>query len=529
MNAPGRASLLVAANRGPISVSATEDGDITVTRGSGGLVSGMQAALAAVPEAVWVCAAMSDAERAVVHEAGDRAISELPAIAEALEGQFAIRMLAIDEPTFSDAYNGIANSTLWFVLHALFDLSDDADFDAEWRRQWDSYVRYNQVFAEALAEEAAPEAKVVVEDYHLFLVPRMLRELRPDLRIGFFTHIPWVEPEAFAVLPDDIARAIVEGVLGADLIGFHTDRWADLFTATALAVVGREPAGVRVFPLGTDAEELRERAHAHDVERALIKLEEKVGDLKVIGRVDRTEPAKNVRRGLLAYRELLRTRPNWRGKVVHVVYNNPSRDDLPAYQESAAAVEKLAIEINAEFATDSWTPLTVDIVDDFPAALAILRRTDVLLINSIRDGMNLVVQEGLLLSEYQPAVVLSRNAGAADLFGNDALLINPYDVAGMADALHVALLMPERERQLRADRMRAASVRLPPAEWFQAQLDELDHPPSMKVNPMKSASERFQQRQDAARSVDFKVDRSGQVRHLGRAGADGPRDQPASA
>jgi trehalose 6-phosphate synthase len=207
-------------------------------------------------------------------------------------------------------------------------------------------------------------------------------------------------------------------------------------------------------------------------------LQDVVGDRKVIGRVDRTELSKNVWRGLLAYRELLRTRPEWHGRVVHAVYNNPSREDLPAYREYTARIERLAQEIDDEFGTEDWTPLLFDIGDEYPAALAILRRSDVVFVNSVRDGMNLVVLEGLVLSERKPAVVLSRETGAAEILGDDALTVNPFDVGATAAALHEALLMPDDERAARADRMRAAAVRLPPTQWFEAQLDALGAAPS---------------------------------------------------
>ncbi len=474
MSPSGQAPLLVASNRGPLTIVAVEDGDDEVRRGSGGLVSGMQAALSNTPGAVWVCAAMNDRERALARRVPDGQISESSLVAEALDGDFDVRMLAIDAQTFRNAYNGIANSTLWFVLHRLYDLPTQPIFDATWRRQWASYVRFNQAFAQALADAAAPDARVMVQDYHLFLVPRMLRELRPDVRIGLFTHTPWVSPDYVGVLPDDVAHAIVDGMLGADLIGFHTQRWADLFCETAQVVAGVDNApGVAVFPLGTDEDEMHRVAQRRSVDSALRVLEEMVGERLVIGRVDRTELSKNVWRGLLAYRELLRTRPEWRGRVVHAVFNNPSREDLPAYREYTARIERLAEEIGDEFGTDEWTPLVFDIGEDYAQALAVMRRTDVVFVNSVRDGMNLVVLEGLVLSERIPSVVISRETGVAEVLGDDALQVNPFDVTGTAEALHQALTMPEDERRDRAARMRAAAVRLPPAKWFQDQLDEL--------------------------------------------------------
>ena len=187
-------------------------------------------------------------------------------------------MLPIDGLTFRNAYNGVANTTLWFVLHMLYDLPTAPVFDAGWRRQWASYVRYNQAFAQALAEEAAPGARVMIQDYHLFLAPRMLRTMRPDLRIGHFTHTPWVPADYFAMLPDDVAYAIVDGLLGADVIGLHTDRWAELFASRAkrwsAAPGGR--AG-RSRWAWTPTRCTRARV-APDVENELRVLHETVGD-----------------------------------------------------------------------------------------------------------------------------------------------------------------------------------------------------------------------------------------------------------
>jgi trehalose 6-phosphate synthase len=468
----GTAPLIVASNRGPLSIVAVYDGEDEVRRGGGGLVSGMQAALSATPDAVWICAALNERERFIARRS--TRLSEVPVVADALAGDFDVRMLPIDAQTFRQAYNGISNATLWFLLHMLYEPARTPIFDQAWRRQWAGYVRYNRAFAEAIAAEAAEGATVMVQDYHLLLAPRMLRELRPDVRIGHFTHTPWAPPEYFRMLPDDVAHDLLQGLLGAHLVGFHTRRWADLFADCCHSLLGRRPGpGLEVFPLSTDADELRERAHQRDVNRALRGLRDTVDERKIIGRVDRAELSKNVLRGLLAFRELLRTHPEWRDRVVHVVYNYPSREDLPEYREYTAAVERLAREIDDEFGTDDWAPLLLEIGDDYPGSLAALRLSDVIFVNSVRDGMNLVVLEGIVLSERDPAVVLTRDAGAAETLGDDAALINPFDVTQSATALHEALTMPDDERLARAQRLRKKAVSLPPVPWFQAQLDAL--------------------------------------------------------
>lgn len=468
---PGSAPLVVASNRGPLSVVAVEEGDDEIRRGGGGLVSGMQAALAQTPGAVWVCAALNARERSLARQAAGGRLSGLGSVADALAGEFDVRMLPLDAGTFRRAYNGVANATLWFVLHMLYEPAHTPVFDRTWRRQWESYVQYNRAFADALAEEAADGATVMVQDYHLFLVPGMLRERRPDLRIGHFTHTAWVSPDYFRMLPDDVVHEILSGMLGADLLGFHTTRWAEAFRACCVELLDRDPGdAVAVFPLGIEPDALRERAHARDAEARMRQLRESVGDRLVIGRVDRTELSKNVLRGLLAYRELLRTRPEWHGRVTHLVFNYPSREDLPEYRAYVDAAEALASDIEDEFTTDDWSPLELEIGHDYPGSLAALRLSDVLLVNSLRDGMNLVVLEGCTLSERDPSVVLSREAGAIEVLGDDVLAVNPFDVSQTAEALHTALSMPAAERADRAARLRRNAAGRSPADWFADQL-----------------------------------------------------------
>ncbi|WP_405544491.1 trehalose-6-phosphate synthase [Streptomyces goshikiensis] len=450
-------SVLVAANRGPLSYALAADGALTARRGGGGLVSGLSAALAKQQDAVWICAALSEADR----EAVRRGVSEP-----------GVRMLDIDETVYDNAYNGIANSVLWFTHHHLYDIPTAPVFDAEFRRRWDSYVAYNQAFARALAEEAAEGAAVLVQDYHLALVPGALRELRPDLRISHFTHTPWASPDFLDMLPGDVRRQLMRGMLGADVAGFHTRAWADGFLACAQPQ-GPGSTEVAVFPLGVDGDDLRELAHRPEVEDRLAELRAEVGDRKAIVRVDRTELSKNIVRGLLAYRELLTVHPEWRGRVVHLASAYPSRQDLAVYRAYTEAVAELAERINAEFGTRDWQPVLVSVKDDFARSLAAYRMADVALVNPVRDGMNLVAKEIPVVSDGGCALVLSTGAGAYGELREDALTVNPFDVTETARALHTALSMPVAERAERTGRLAAASTALPPSAWFEAQLTAL--------------------------------------------------------
>ncbi len=471
--ADGGASLLLASNRGPLSYVEAEDARLQLRRAGGGLVSALAGSALDGRQALWVCAALSSADRRAVRTG--RVAEDSPRL----------RMLDIDAVTFDRAYNRVANSLLWFVSHLLCTTATLPVFDTASRREWTGFRSYCGAFANALAAEAAPGADVLVQDYHLSLVPRMLRERRGDLRIAHFSHTPWAPPEMFRLMPDDFAVDLLTGMLGADSVGFLSPRWADAFARCCVDVLGASYDGhavtfdsrrtrIAVHPLGVDGHELRLRADQPDVVGRLETVRETVGDRKMLLRIDRTELSKNIVRGLLAYAELLRTRPEWRERVVHLAFAYPSRHDLPEYREYTAAVQRTAREVNEEFATEGWLPVILQVRDDYARSLAAYQVADVLVVNPVRDGMNLVAKEGPVLSLDGLALVLSREAGAADELGDDALLVNPYDVSQTAAAMHEALSMAPRERKARGDRLAKAATALPPARWLAQQLAALD-------------------------------------------------------
>lgn len=467
MPGPARgADVVVASNRGPLSYEVGRDGALRDSRGSGGLVP----AMAGAADAEWVCAAISDGDRVA---AGARP-----------EGRFdsagpQVRMLTLDPTAFDRAYNVVSNSALWFVHHML----DGAQppYDGAFRRAWRDYTTCNDAFARALAEDAAPGARVIVHDYHLALVPRMLRQRRPDVAIAHVSHTPWAPPEWFATLPDELGRDLLEGMLAADHLAFHSARWAACFAACCRAALGAatgadwvEHRGRRttlaVHPLGVDAAALRRHVDSPPVRERVAALREQYRGRALLVRVDRTEPSKNVVRGLLAYRELLRTRPQWRERVVHLALAYPSRYGLPEYRAHVDVLTRLARDIDDELGTPGWRPVVLDVVDDLPRSLAALSIADAVLVNPVRDGMNLVAKEACVVSAEGCALVLSREAGAADELSRDALIVNPFDVTATADALHEALTMPVGERRERCRRLAEVSGALPPRAWFEGLL-----------------------------------------------------------
>jgi trehalose 6-phosphate synthase len=489
--------VLVASNRGPVSYHFGADGTLTGRRGGGGMIAGVTSGLAAVPpeaEVTWICAALSDADRAAA-DAGRQDADGVP-----------VRMLDIPPEVFDRAYNAVANSTLWFLHHLLFDTANQPQFGRQFRHDWGSYLAYNEAFADALADEVtggrepAPceGVRVLVQDYHLALAPRLLRErlgdAQADVRIAHFWHTPWAPADYYRLLPDEVSHALLEGLLGADHVGFHSGRWAAAFLDCCEAVLGATATGgernddgvvarvsyrgrsteVAVHPLGVDAPALRARAREADVQTHVGALRQAVGGMKLVVRVDRTELSKNIVRGLAAYRELLATRPRWRGRVVHLAFAYPSRSALPEYRAYTDQVRRIAQEISEEFGTADWNPLILEVRDDYPHSLAASALADVLLVNPIRDGMNLVAQEGPVLSERGCALVLSREAGAAATLGAEALLVNPYDISETAAALDQALAMPDDERRRRSAALAAAAAACAPSRWLGDQLAALE-------------------------------------------------------
>jgi trehalose 6-phosphate synthase len=401
--------------------------------------------------------------------------------------------VVVDDETYRQAYDVVANTTLWYVHHHLFDLPNRPRFDRRWRQAWEGYRAYNRAMADAVSERAGDGDTVLVQDYHFSLLGRMLAERRPDLRTVHFLHTPFAAPAMLGVLPDDVAAELLDGMAGYGACGFHCHKWeADFLACYEAAGRGRGrgpgqargPAAPRTFvaPLGLDVDGVADEAAADGVAAAAAALRDEVGGRRVVARADRMEPSKNIVRGMLAFEELLVARPEWLGRVVHVVCAYPSRQGLAEYLAYAADVEHTAERINHAFGTgsgggdgdgDGWSPIVLSISDDRSRSLAALTLSDVLLINPVRDGMNLVAKEGPLVNTQDGVLVLSREAGAweeLELGGDGALGVNPFDVAGTADALHTALTMSPEARAARAGAVRGAVVRRTAADWWADQL-----------------------------------------------------------
>jgi trehalose 6-phosphate synthase len=458
MTAPASrsADLLVVSNRGPLNFSKGADGDLQVRRAAGGLVVTLGPGVAR-SGARWLASALSDADR----EAASQGVVKR-------EG-FQLQSLVIDPSDYQAYYNVVANGALWYVTHGLWDLPRRPRFDRRWYEAWAAFTRVNQRFAEAAAGAAAPGATVLIQDYQLALVPAALAAARPDLKVGAFMHTPWCTPSELSTLPDPVTRAVLDGLAGATAVGFHSPRWADNFQACCRQFLGR-PGAAYVSPAAPDADDTRGVAAGTASREAAERLEQQLGNRRFIVRVDRVELSKNILRGFHAFDELLEARPDLRGQVVFGAFVYPSRQGLADYLSYGQEVQALAAWINDKWATPGWEPVMLDTQDDYPRSVAALRRADVVLVNPIRDGLNLVAKEAALVNDRHGVLVLSRNAGSWEELGGAAVVVNPFDVSGTAQALARALDMPEPERRRRAEQWRRAVEARTPLDWFEDQV-----------------------------------------------------------
>ena len=468
-------SVVLASNRGPVSFVETDDGFATKDA-AGGASPALHAVAKRLHErAIWIAAAVSDTDRrAIAAGAGD-------ALAERVG--YSIYFLDIDPDTYHRYYNEVSNRMLWFANHCLWDeLALDRFGDRELAAWTDGYEPVNRRFADAVAEASDPDALVIFQDYHLATAPGHLRAQRPKQPIMHFTHSSFCGPAGLDRLPRPIPRAVIHGMLGADLIGFHVPPWAEGFyaccaaagadvdrTAGLVEFEGRR-SWVRTYPIPIDPTTLVERAHAPGADGWATRFRKWAGDGRLIVRGDRAEPSKNIVRGFQAFERLLERRPDLVGTVRFGACLYPSRQDLPEYRAYTTEIDSAVAAVNARF------PDSVELFmkDDFDRTLGAYREYDVLLVNSIMDGMNLVSKEGPALNERDGVLVLSRGAGSFTELGAESIPItDATDIEETAVALERALDMSPADRAHRAAALKSTVGATKPGDWIGAQLEDL--------------------------------------------------------
>jgi trehalose 6-phosphate synthase len=308
---------------------------------------------------------------------------------------------------------------------------------------------------------------VLVHDYHLALCGLTLATLRPDLRTSHFTHTPFCEPGDLEILPESAWRELLASMAGFGACGFHTRRWASAYERCASQLTGAAAPPTFAAPLAPDSARLLELAGSAECRRHREALDARLGGRRLLLRSDRIELSKNILRGFHSFDVMLERHPQLREQVLFLAHAYGSREDLPEYLAYRTEVEHLVERINERWATPDWTPISFEVADDYAASVAALTRYDALLVNPIRDGLNLVAMEGAIVNESDGVLVLSRGAGAFDELGESALEIHPYDVVAGADVLARALSMDPAERGERALALRQRAGANSPARWLE--------------------------------------------------------------
>jgi trehalose 6-phosphate synthase len=476
--------LVLVSNRGPATFERSDDGSLVPRRGGGGLVTALTG-LVHHRQATWVASAMTPEDADATAAAGGGSLDvELDGVS------YRVRLVASEPGAYDRFYNVISNPMLWFIQHYLWDLSNAPDIRRHEVESYDEgYCAVNRDLAEAVLEEVGSEgdAVVMLHDYHLYVAPKVIREKRPDLFLHHFVHIPWTQPDAWRVLPADIREDVYEGILSNDIVAFHTRSYRRNFLLCCRELFGlevderagmvRAPDGrevwVRAYPLPISAESFErnaQRPEVHRYEREILRRRRE----HLILRVDRADLSKNILRGFTAFDLFLEQHPEFSEEVTFIAHLIPSRQDVPEYAEYLERIEALVAVVNHRHGTPDWMPIELRLRENLEEAIAAYKHYDLLMVNAMFDGMNLIAKEGPLVNERNGVSLLSENTGAHEELAEFALSVNPFDVQDQADAIHRALTMSAEERAWRAQGLKRVISARNPGDWVDDQVRDIE-------------------------------------------------------
>src|SRR5436309_5875619 len=473
--------LTIVSNRGPAEVGRGERGERIVRRGGGGLVTALSG-LVSHRRALWIASAMTDEDVVVASENDGPVAIEVDGIT------YDVQMVVSDPTAYDRFYNVIANPILWFIQHYLWDLSNAPDIRRAEVDAWEEgYKVVNDDIAAAVIQaiEGQRDPVVMLHDYHLYTCPGAIRQGRPDVFLHYFVHIPWSQPDSWRILPNRWREEIYLSMLANDIIGFHTTSYCRNFLTCCrelmelevdyerMAVIheGRE-IWLRAYPLSIDTQRLYRAAESPEVAAYEQELLRRRRDHLII-RVDRADLSKNVLRGFTAFDTFLQQHPEFRERVTFIAHLQPSRTDVPEYAEYIERVEALVALVNHRHGTTDWMPIDLRIYENLEEAVAAYKHYDLLIVNSLFDGMNLVAKEAPAVNTRDGAVMLSENTGAHEELGEVALSVNPFDIQEQADEIYRALTMGADERRVRATRLREIVFSRNPGDWVDDQLKDI--------------------------------------------------------
>ena len=466
--------LIIISNRLPFSLD--REGDkVTIRQSSGGLVSAIKSYFensalhkGDISEKMWMGVAdfpQEDLDQALASQQGNQDFGVIPVF--------------VDKELYDNYYNGFSNSVLWPLFHYFSSL---AEYETSY---FDAYVQVNRLFAERIVPLLEPGDQVWINDYQLMLLPQLLRQKRPDATIGFFLHIPFPSYEIFRLLPSEWKKTLLHGVMGADLIGFHTYDYVQHFLQSVKMLLGVDNyfhnlqyqdrlVRIDLFPIGIDYQKFHKAANDPEIREYCNKIRHNLEEKKIIFSVDRLDYTKGLMQRLSGFEYFLERYPEWREKMVFILNIVPSRSNIPAYNDRKRMIEEKVGTINGRFSTISWQPVIYRYNHlSFNELVALYQAADVALITPLRDGMNLVAKEYVAsCATGRGVLVLSELAGAASEL-NEAILVNPTDTADVASSITRALAMPLSEQRNRMALMQRRLQEYDVVKWVNDFMEQL--------------------------------------------------------
>ncbi len=453
----------IVANRMPVKISYSENGQINLKRSAGGLVSALTPVHSHAK--CWWVGSLDDPQ--ILAEEYLKTFEDLKLIP-----------VPVPKDVYARYYNGLSNGAIWPLFHYF---PNHAEFNTT---EWEAYQKVNELFCEQLAPRLKENDIVWVQDFQLMLLPKLLREAVPKVRIGYFHHIPFPASEVFRVFP--WRTEVLHGLLGADVIGFHTLEYTRHFISSVARLLGFDNFGedifvnerivkVGAFPLGIDTEALIKASQSERSRSKFDEISATFAQKKLILGIDRLDYTKGISERLKAFRLFLERNPDWRDKVVLLLVCVPSRTEVSTYHELRLEVERLVGKINGEYGGMSHTPVQYLFQSvDMDQLTALYRRADVCLVTPLRDGLNLVCKEyAAVRDDLDGVLVLSEFAGASEEMG-EALLVNPYEASTLAQGIEMALTMPPEERHDRMEILRNRVLEFDNRRWAQSFIEILN-------------------------------------------------------
>ena len=479
-----RRSLIVASNRGPVEHQMNPEGLPEARRGSGSIVTALSA-LAQSAEFTWVSSAMGEGDRVISNNGqGPRIRSPLPG------HQINLRYVVTPRRVHHKYYNVICNPLLWFLQHYMWNPPYNPNVDSSIHDAWTSgYIRVNQAFARTVIEEAQESRLppvVIGHDYHLYLMPGLVRKEIPEAIIQHFIHIPWPTPRYWQMIPRYIITQICSSLCDADVVGFQTPQDRQSFLDSVeeflpeaavdrvrhLVSFGEHSTQVKVYPISINVAEVQSIASSPRVLEYESRLRPLCNDTTIV-RIDRAEPNKNVIRGFRAFELLLSRHPELHRKVTFLAFLVPSRTHIRQYQRYMDEIQQIIDQVNRTFGDAEWQPVRAFMENNYTQAIAGMKLYDVLLTNNIIEGMNLVAKEGPVVNCRDGVLVLSESSGAYHQLRKGALSVSPTDIEGTMETLYQAIQMPPEERKQRAQELSESIHREDLNHWIVSQLQDI--------------------------------------------------------